>query len=410
VGKRVFWPGAQPTFSGTFDLLEIGHDVVFGSKGLMLCTTVDSCEKIILCAGSNVADSTVVLPGSIVGKNAVLGSNAVCPQNRYLPEESVWFGAKNGEPVRLEKGLHDSDAPINSADVKASSLQMIGDDTTIRPFGKAAYKGEANYFVLPIPMIIAYTVGVQIFVAFFTTAPILGALHLSAGYFFGWDVIARSYNNVPITTAKFFGVVLMFLCLTNLIRLIIWVCIEVSTKWFFIGQRQEGVFNWDTSTYPQQWELYRLLLPIRAAGKMSILDFICGSPYIGKIFGLLGCQMGKDCCLYPTGADPYMIESDLITMGDRCVIDDAKVVCHLNTRGNFELARIKLADNVTIRTEARVQCGVIFEEGSMLLEKSLAMTGEIIEPESVWLGAPATRLFSYDTVSSINSRSSADLV
>lgn len=37
----------------------------------------------------------------------------------------------------------------------------------------------------------------------------------------------------------------------------------------------------------------------------------------------------------------------------------------------------------------------------MLLEKSLVMTGEIIEADSIWVGAPAARLLSYDT-SSIN--------
>jgi hypothetical protein len=45
------------------------------------------------------------------------------------------------------------------------------------------------------------------------------------------------------------------------------------------------------------------------------------------------------------------------------------------------------------------------ESGSMLLEKSLAMTGEVIESDSVWWGAPAARLLSYDT-SSIGTRPS----
>jgi hypothetical protein len=63
VGKRVFWPGHQPVFSGEFELLEIGDDVVFGSRSSIFCTTVDSCEKVVLCAGSNVSDNCVVLPG-----------------------------------------------------------------------------------------------------------------------------------------------------------------------------------------------------------------------------------------------------------------------------------------------------------------------------------------------------------
>ena len=36
------------------------------------------------------------------------------------------------------------------------------------------------------------------------------------------------------------------------------------------------------------------------------------------------------------------------------------------------------------------------ESGSMLLEKSLALTGEVIDADSVWQGAPASKIFSYE--------------
>ena len=138
---------------------------------------------------------------------------------------------------------------------------------------------------------------------------------------------------------------------------------------------------------------------------MSFLDLITGTPMMASFFRLLGCKIGNDCCLYPTGTDPFMPEPDLVEMGDRVVIDCASVVCHLNTRGNFELAKIVLENNVTLRARARIQQGVHMETGSMILEKSLAMTGEVIEADSVWFGAPAARLFSYDT-SSIGTRPS----
>jgi hypothetical protein len=35
----------------------------------------------------------------------------------------------------------------------------------------------------------------------------------------------------------------------------------------------------------------------------------------------------------------------------------------------------------------------------MLLEKGLVMTGEVIEADSVWQGAPASRLLAYSTTS-----------
>jgi len=90
-----------------------------------------------------------------------------------------------------------------------------------------------------------------------------------------------------------------------------------------------------------------------------------------------------------------MPEPDLVTLGDYCVVDCASIVCHLNTRGNFELQRITVEDRCTLRTRSRIQQGVVMESGSQLLEKSLAMTGEIIDSRSVWQGGPATQWFRY---------------
>ena len=108
---------------------------------------------------------------------------------------------------------------------------------------------------------------------------------------------------------------------------------------------------------------------------------------LGRV--ILGGKIDKECCLYPAGADPFMPEPDLVRMGDGCVIDCASIVCHLNTRGNFDLQKIVIEDNCTLRTGSRVQQGVHMEQGSQLLEKSVAMTGEVIEAFSAWRGVPA---------------------
>ena len=83
-------------------------------------------------------------------------------------------------------------------------------------------------------------------------------------------------------------------------------------------------------------------------------------------------------------------------MGNGCVVDCASIVCHLNTRGNFELSKIVIENNCTLRKSSRVQQGVYMEEGAQLLEKSLAMTGEVIEAYSVWQGCPASWWFQSD--------------
>ena len=396
VGKRVFWPGHQPVFSGEFELLEIGDDVVFGSRSSIFCTTVDSCEKVILCAGSNVSDNCVVLPGSIIGKNAVLGSNSVCPEGWYLPESSVWLGSKGCQPVCLEKGVDAHlDTPMWSSDVKVQTLQLEGDESTLRPFGKAFYLRQAPYFVWPLSLIIAFTVIFKILIAAFHTLPLLGALHGTAALLYGFPIAERVYDDMPYSSLQVYMALLCVFFVTHFLRFVIWMMIDLMAKWVLMGQRQEGRHNYDTSSYAQQWELYQIICKFRKFGRLNLLDFIAGTPYMTQYFRWNGCKIGHGTCLYPAGGDPYMPEPDLVIMGERCVMDCASLVSHLNTRGNFELAKIVLENHCTLRTRSRIQQGVYMEAGSMLLEKSLAMTGEVIESDTVWQGAPASAWFQY---------------
>jgi hypothetical protein len=110
-----------------------------------------------------------------------------------------------------------------------------------------------------------------------------------------------------------------------------------------------------------------------------------------------GGTMPSDVCLYPAGADPFMPEPDLVRIGHRCVIDGAALVCHLNTRGNFELVSIEIGDDCTLRARSRTQQGVVMEPGAQLLEKGLALTGEVLEANSVWQGCPATQWYQLPT-------------
>jgi hypothetical protein len=57
-------------------------------------------------------------------------------------------------------------------------------------------------------------------------------------------------------------------------------------------------------------------------------------------FRALGCKIGKNVCLYPTGGDPMMTEPDLVTIGDNVAINNASVVGHINSRGKFRLNNI----------------------------------------------------------------------
>jgi acetyltransferase-like isoleucine patch superfamily enzyme len=410
VGKRVFWPGHQPVFSGEFELLEVGDDVVFGSRSLIFCTTVDSCEKVILCAGSNVSDNCVVLPGAVVGKGATLGSNSVCPEGWYLPENSVWFGSKGGEPSCLESGSEGEIAhhrPKNaSAEIPRSKLQMVGDATTLRPFGKAFYKRQATYFVWPLSWIVTASVFIKTLIAVFHCLPLLAALHGAAAVLYAVPIYNRDYKHIQYHFVTiYFAVVYIFFWI-NILRVFLWLAIELIAKRVLIGKREEGTYNYDTSSYCQRWELYQLICKIRKFSRFNFLQFFMGTPYMNYYFRWNGGMVGKDVCLYPAGADPFMPEPDLTVIGDRCVIDCASMVCHLNTRGNFNLMKIVMESDCTLRARSRIQQGVYMESGSMLLEKSVAMTGEVVEADSVWVGCPAQWWLQYAEAATIGRKAS----
>ncbi|KAL3925093.1 MAG: hypothetical protein SGILL_000632 [Bacillariaceae sp.] len=397
IGKRVFWPGHQFVFSGEFDLLEIGDDVVFGSRSAVLCSTTRSCEKVVFCAGSNVSDNTIVLPGGIIGKNAVLASNTVCPPGRYLPEASIYLGSRGGEPIVLEPGTErDAKEVMLSSDVKESDLPMTGDDTTLRPFGKAVYKGEATYFVWPAFFMIVYRIICNILFDTVHALPLLAALHITGWVFYGFPIADRDYDSVDYSPGKLYGTMFGIFLVTHGIRIIFCFIVEITAKWAFMGHRSEGRYNWDTSNYGQNWELYQITSTIRKLHRVTTLDFLAGTPYLNTYFRWLGATIGKDCCLYPAGGDPYMPEPDLVKFGDRCAIDMASIVCHLNTRGNFELVKIIMENHITLRTRSRIQQGVYMETGAMLMEKSLALTGEVLDSDTVWQGSPASNVFSYE--------------
>jgi acetyltransferase-like isoleucine patch superfamily enzyme len=97
VGTRVFWPGSHPSYNRVYDLLEVGNDVVFGAHSTLLTMSIGRCVKIIMCAGANVSDNCIVMPGSVISKNAVLGSYSICPEGKLLLNGSVWFGSTGAE-------------------------------------------------------------------------------------------------------------------------------------------------------------------------------------------------------------------------------------------------------------------------------------------------------------------------
>jgi carbonic anhydrase/acetyltransferase-like protein (isoleucine patch superfamily) len=89
IGRRVYWPGSGIHCPDP-ELLEVGDDVVFGSRSeLFTCDRISS-EKIVIGDGAMIADRVVLLPGTTVGRKAVLGSGALGRRGAIYPDGSTW--------------------------------------------------------------------------------------------------------------------------------------------------------------------------------------------------------------------------------------------------------------------------------------------------------------------------------
>lgn len=138
IGKRIYWPGSGLDIV-EYDLLEVGDDVVFGSRSLIMTSSAINSKPIVFEAGSMIADRCVVLPGVRVRRGAVLGSGTLTSEDMDLPVGSVWVGSQGGSAVNV---------------VSEDASYAIKD--TITPFGRAFYERKASYFVLPLWFIIIF--------------------------------------------------------------------------------------------------------------------------------------------------------------------------------------------------------------------------------------------------------------
>ena len=105
----------------------------------------------------------------------------------------------------------------------------------------------------------------------------------------------------------------------------------------------------------------------------------------------MGANIGKDCALFANGRPAlYFTEPDLLTLGDRVTVDDASLVGHINSRGNFKLHELYVGDRSVLRTGSRLLAGANMSEDACLLEHTLVMSGDHVDAGVTYQGWPAS--------------------
>ncbi|CAF3236203.1 unnamed protein product [Rotaria sp. Silwood2] len=371
IGKRIYWPGSGLQFY-EYDLLTVGDDVVFGSRCYLRCSNDEKTHsaRITIKSGTMIADRCVLLPGVIVEENTIMGSGSLCKENSTYPAGSIWLGSRQGDAVLWHHGAG-----------RKAALKT----ETITPFGRAFYEGEdTGYWVIPLGLHVIYNTCLNIFQSILWTTPIIASFQLIA-LVFRHESETSLKTTVQICAYTFF-LFFVFLQFFYTAIVLLTMSIEILFKWLLFGRRQTGKYNWDKSSYCQRWQLFIEIQRL----KRTVLQLFNGSFYLCVYYRCLGCRIGRNVCLYPSGADPMMSEPDLVTIGDDCCIDDASIICHLNTKGQFTLNSLVIGNRCVLRSQSRLMSGASMEDDSTLLEHTLVVSGERVDQGSVWQGCPAT--------------------
>ena len=436
VGKRVYWPGNGPSIQN-FDLIDIGDDVIFGSRSHIITSDGNGCDYVRIAEGAMVADRVVLLPGCQVSEQAVLGSGTLTQRNAFYPPGSTWIGSKKGGPISLNSPTPRSmvskysghsvspQLPNNSfnnvseeeknivcqscTQARSASLEsrrsseahspllsnvpppLPSTTTSITPFGRAFYGKDAPYHVHGLFTITLYSVLANIFISVYWNVPTILSLQIL------FKVANHSYFS-PLFTESAFRTVYILCVLwisfsfLQVIFSVAALAICICAKWLLLRRREQGNYDWDKSSYCQRWQVLLTIERIRRrhVGGEDILALLTGTWYCALYFRLLGAKIGKDCALFASGTfSVSFTEPDLVTLGDRVAVDDASLVAHINSRGNFCLNTLVVGDRSVLRTGSRLLSGAAMGKDACLLEHTLVMAGDEVEEGATCQGWPA---------------------
>ena len=448
--SRVYWPGTGPMVRD-FDLLDIGDDVVFGSRSKIITSDATESDCVRVGDGAMIADRVIMLPGATVGTNAILGSGALARRNTMYPPNTIWVGLKGGDSICLtatsSKSSYNGKIAVNSGrktpvsknsseksttsrDVESASEVNIISDTIVSKVLDSHIKRTTTQVThdnnacpspsteqlppttkdLPTEQPTSTPFG-RAFYNHQAPYHLLGIPSIFL-YSLSTNIFTTIYWNIPAIssiqilahtlplhsyasfTQLFATYGLMTLCMSILllIEAIPALAIVIGAKWTLTGRRKPGSYDWDKSSYCQRWQILLTIerLHRHCFSGHGILSLLTSTHYLILCFRALGARIRSHCALFASGATTLIFtEPDLLTLGDRVAINDASLVGHINSGGHFNLNEIVVGRGSVLRTGSRVLSGGVVGQESVLLEHTLIMGGDVVDGGCTVQGWPA---------------------
>ena len=448
VGRHVYWPGTGPS-TQDYDLIDIGDNVVFGSRSHIVTSDGTGSEVVRVGANSMVADRVVLLPGSTLTEKVVFGSGALARRATSYACGTTWVGSKGNGAISLTKTAEQEKYPLSSdsafltppatpwnfsshnssdttlaahmptASPSLSDLQKTmrpelssravstdamlqssniaastGSAETASPFGRAFYHKLAPYRVWTQFEIFLYSTFTTVLTAVFWNIGSVACVQIVSriykdNSFLAQGLISHTASQRPVALYFLFWMLIVAIMAVQSLCVLLFL---IGAKWVLMGRRMPGNYDWDKSPYCQRWQLFLKLEALRrdCYGGNGILGMLTGTHWIVLYFRAMGAKIGRDCALF-AGGQPSLLftEPDLLTLGDRVSVDDASLVGHINTAGRFSLNPLHVGDRSVLRSGSRLLSGGSCQEDTCLLEHTLVMAGDVVDAGCTMQGWPS---------------------
>ena len=381
------------------DVVYPSNTVWIGSKeGGALCLS-GTDRSITEEKGSNESRTSMTFTGSEV----TLGSD----HSTYSSQSTIYQHLTTSRPSSLSPTTQDPERSYPSITLtKADASPEWSDPTTVRadlfthktkkpvdsnasPFGKAFYEGQASYYVFGMPIIFFYSIFTNIFVTIYWNVAPISALQVLAT---AMKAHPGVFGPVAVRPLAIYSLFLSVMILIMAAQAVLALLIVIAAKWALMGRRTPGKYDWDKSSYCQRWQILLTIERIRrhCYGGDGVIGLLTGTHFAVVYFRALGAKIGADCALWAGGHVSLLFtEPDLLTLGDRVAVDDASLVAHINSRGNFSLNALSVGDRSALRSGSRLLSGASMAPDACLLEHTLIMAGDVAEEGTTYQGWPA---------------------
>jgi non-ribosomal peptide synthetase-like protein len=161
----------------------------------------------------------------------------------------------------------------------------------------------------------------------------------------------------------------------------------VLFKWIIIGRYKPARkplwsgYVWRSELVTGVYENFLVLF---------FLNMLTGTPFIKYPLRLLGCKLGKRVCIYTT----QITEFDLVKMGDYSVVNDnCTLQTHLFEDRVMKMSYVDIGKECSVGGMSVVLYDSKMEDRSILEPLSVLMKSETLPEDTVFIGAPAKKLF-----------------